>query len=369
MHKLVSIFKADKWWNYKIGGALFSFLLLKSFYTTAIAFSVQDIVLIVVFFLLILLGFGINDFTDYKQDKLAGKSNLFNTVPLKLAPLYFVVLLVCSFGLCLYFLRTEIVVLLLVLVAINGAYSCKPFRFKEHKYWSVIATGFYERTLPYFIIIAHLLLSENVSGTLLFFVVTYLVWSFLWEIRSYMNGQMNDIGTDEKSGIKALISQYGETQILSFKKGVLYVEVLFLIMWLLLSVIINHNLWIMLVLAAFIPLFHLLMQGKSIDIFSSKEQVLDYTYNYAFLASILIYQMVFDDTWWLAAGIILLLLFSSKHLKNSVISLLDKCLTVILKIYYLLFFVASGAVNYSIYYFRKYILRWSEDRSRGIKKK
>ena len=74
---LTETFKIGKWWNYKIGGALFTFILTKAIFRDS-GVNTEEIILFITFLLLILLGFGINDFTDYEADKSAGKNNFFN---------------------------------------------------------------------------------------------------------------------------------------------------------------------------------------------------------------------------------------------------------------------------------------------------
>jgi len=375
---LIETFKVNKWWNYKIGSALFTFLLVKAIYSD-LSITAEDIALLVIFLILIFLGFGINDFSDYEIDKLAGKSNFFNIVPIKFAPLYFSILSLLSFVLSLCYLQPQVSILLLLLITINYLYSCKPFRLKEHKYLSVIATGIYERSLPYSIIILQVISLEKPSSILhVVFISLYLIWSFLWEIRNYINGQMKDSAIDEKSGIKLLLAERGAAKIESTKTFILYSEIALLLLWLSLAVVINHSLGVMVIFMIIIPVIHRILQNEFIDIFSSKEHLLDYTYSYGFTAAILMYQMAYGSKLWLFIGSCLLLGFSSKHFKNSIKGFYARVILKIKQIikskyndaYYFfrsIYLALSRTLNYSIYYFRKYVLRWPEEKCRGMK--
>jgi 4-hydroxybenzoate polyprenyltransferase len=372
---LIETFKVNKWWNYKIGGALFTYLLVKATYSDWNA-NVEDIVLLITFLLLIFLGFGINDYSDFEIDKLAKKVNFFNTVPLKFAPVYFITLSFSSITLFLYFLDPKVSLLLLTLVAINYLYSCKPFRLKEHKYLSVIATGIYERSLPYSIIILQVMsLKKSSSLFHVVFISSYLIWSFFWEIRNYINGQMKDSAIDEKSGIKLLLAERGAAKIESIKAYILYVEIALLLLWLSLAVVINHSLGVMVIFIILIPVIHRILQNEFIDIFSSKEHLLDYTYSYGFIAAIIMHQMTYGSEWWLVGGVFLLLLFSSHHFKNSVkgfyarvvLKIAERTYRYVNHVCFRFYLTCSRILNYSIYYFRKYVLRWPEEKCRGMK--
>ncbi len=373
---LLETFKVSKWWNYKIGGALFTYIVVKAIYKDSIA-NTEDIVLFVTFLLLIFLGFGINDFSDYEIDKLAGKSNFFNVVPVNFAPLFFITLTSVSVVLCLCFLKYQVSVLLLVLVGINYLYSCNPFRLKAHKYLSVITTGIYERALPYSIIILQITSPKRLGLLQVAFISCYLIWGFLWEIRNYINGQMRDSIIEEKSGIKLLLADWGQSKVISFKNTILITEIAFLILWLFIVVIINQTLLLLLLCIIAIPFSHLILQHKSIDIFSSKEQLLDYSYSYAFVAAAVIYQMTYGSELWLVGGVFLLLLFSSHHFKNSVkgfyarvvLKIAERTYRYVNHVCYRFYLTCSRILNYSIYYFRKYALRWPEEKCRGMKNK
>ena len=353
-----ALLKVNKWWVYKIGGATFTYLLCKALLVSSnrIIVSKQDIVLLLTFLILILLGYSINDYSDFEKDKIANKSNLFNVVPLKFSLIYISFFFIAFNVVAFAFLNIKLILLFYLLIVLNILYSLKPFRLKEHKYISFIITGIYERALPYFIIIFSLFQEGGTKEKYIVFFVIYILWSFLWECRNFFNGQLTDYKSDLNSNVNSIVVQLGYSKVLQLKRFLMYFEIVALVMWVLLLLKIDYCFLLFFSFVMITPFVHYCTQ-KDNSVYVSKEKFTFYLYNYSFLASLTVYLFIVKSIslWW-ALGIIFL--FRSRYLKTSYV-------WVTTQVFYGIKYVLSKIVNHCIYYFRRYILGWSDKKSRG----
>lgn len=357
MERIKDIFykttKINKWWIYKIGSGGFTFILFKYIFGGNAFFSFlnwNDLILFLILLLLAIEGHFINDYSDFQFDKKAGKRNIFNHI--KTSHASGIIFLIGSIILAssIFFFSTEVSILIALQIGCSILYSLKPFRIKERGLIALLLTGLYERTLPFLIII--LAIAPNISlisVPVIVFSITYLLWSYLWECRNFINGQVNDYNDDLKTNTLSIAITYGLKKIELLKTKIMVSEIIVFMLWFSLWLEMNRqDLWYILIIFAIPILYHWI---HSNTVFTNKEALLDYYYNYTILANLLIYLMVFQKIAYPLA-LLLFFLFQSDYLKKG---------------YDFIRHLLSKIVNYSIYYFRKYILKWSESQSRGQK--
>lgn len=308
LHKTNTLFKIDKWWIYKIGCGVFSLILFKELFINAaeINFGISDLLLFGLLVLLAVIGHFINDYSDYQSDKLAQKKNIFNSITIGFAPYFCLTLSIVA--LVLAFFHFSNIVFSLVALQILGSvvYSLKPLRFKERGLLSLIITGYYERLNPYLIILVFIAPSFYIIETeLLLFSIFYLAWSYTWEYRNFINGQLIDLENDRKSNIKSFVLHLGIEKTIRIQNFSLIIEITFLIVWCITLMIIDLN--FSLFLAGAIVLMLIQYRGSK-ERYSKITVILDNWYSNNILASLLITLMILEKLNPLI-GIGLLLLF------------------------------------------------------------
>jgi 4-hydroxybenzoate polyprenyltransferase len=300
------LLKIDKWWVYKIGSGVFTLILLKliSNPDSNITFFISDLLLFLILILLAVYGHFINDYSDYEIDKIAGKSNIFSSIPIRIAPALILILAIGAISLAVLNFSIDVQLFVGLQLISSVLYSLKPFRIKERGLFALALTGFYERLNPYIIIFLCTIPAYNqLPITVLALILLYLVWSYLWECRNFINGQLKDVENDKQSSVKSLVIFVGQSQTILIKNVLLFIEVAALISWLGLLVTVEFN-GIYFLLGVLV--FQLIQVNGSRTRYRKIEVVLDNCYSNIFMASLLIILALFgriDPL--LAAGIIL----------------------------------------------------------------
>ncbi len=354
--------KADKWWVYKIAGGLLTAVLLtvvnkvpvNGFLWSQLALLFSAFVALAVF------GHLINDITDLESDRLAAKPNLADRMGAKTA---IIVCLLCPvLALSVVSLLDDPVISVLVVIQIllNVAYSVRPIRLKERGVLAMVVTGFYERTLPY-LMIAYLLLGQRPeeSEALL---VAYLSWSFLWEVRNFVSGQKKDRHLDMVSGQKTVSVLMPDAVLNPLHWGIFVLEMGFFLVW---SFWLPQW-WVAVPIAFSIALyFH---QRDSGTFRIQKDEVfniVDDVYNLGLPVLLAAYAVLtYSSALW--PILVLLLVAFNNHFrllfiiwaKNVDWKWWLRALTFPIRMVRLL-------ANWSIYYFRKWVLKWPEERNWG----
>lgn len=346
--------KIDKWWIYKIGGGFFTYILFKYLAYESVDFSnlqLNDVYLLIILVLLAVYGHLINDFSDFNFDIKSNKHNLFENFPV-FTHQPIIILIGTIVLLTAHFLLNNNVFLIIVFQFICSIlYSIKPFRLKEKGVFALLLTGIYERSLPYLIIIVHVVNKQALQQDILLITVTYLAWSYLWECRNYLNGQLNDFVVDKQLSVKTIVVEYGVAKVQNVKTTLLYLEIFVLLIWLAMLVYLYTS-FIGFVIMSVLFLSLLKVANPVNNIFSSVESFFDYYYNYIFLTSLTLLLIFFKKIYWPLA-LFVLVLFQNKYTKYTLLYFYSKIKLML-----------SRAVNYSIYYFRRLIMGWSDSDSR-----
>ena len=354
--------KADKWWVYKIAGGLLTVVLLTVVNKVAVnAFLWSQLALLFsAFVALAVFGHLINDITDLESDRLAGKQNLADRMGAKTA---IIVCLLCPvLALSVVSLLDDPVISVLVVIQIllNVAYSVRPIRLKERGVLAMVVTGFYERTLPY-LMIAYLLLGQRPeeSEALL---IAYLAWSFLWEVRNFVSGQKKDRHLDMVSGQKTVSVLMPDAVLNPLHWGIFVLEMGFFLVW---SFWLPQW-WVAVPIAFSIALyFHQRDSGtfriRKDEVFN----IVDDVYNLGLPVLLAAYAVLtYSSALWLI--LVLLLVAFNNHFrllfiiwaKNVDWKWWLRAVTFPIRMVRLV-------ANWSIYYFRKWVLKWPEERNWG----
>jgi|GEM_PF-6259896 len=355
-------FKLEKWWVYKIAGGLLTAVLFTVFYHMPITNAYwRDLTLLFAGFIsLAVFGHLVNDLSDLQSDRLAGKSNLVDTVGKNAA---FVVLFGTS-GLAFFFISLLGSPLLLglasVQILLNLMYSVRPIRVKERGGWAILITGFYERTLPY-IMIAVLLVKHGPTEIYLL-LPAYLTWSFLWEVRNFITGQKADRLLDLQSQQNTVSLVISDNVLNSVHWGLFLLEAFLLFLW----IIQFPNWWIVFIFCIIIGFYFHWRENGTCQIKQSELfKVVDDTYNLSFpvLFALLALCTYSVDIWPI---FVLLLVGFDNHIRLLFVAFVKnidwqrwwRWVTFPFRSVSLIF-------NWFIYYFRKWILKWPEERNWG----
>lgn len=228
------ILKADRWWVYKIAGGLLTAVLFTLHFQVAINDGYWRMlgILFGIFVALAIFGHLINDLSDMQVDLHAGKTNLVNSVGVVAGIVLILLVGLLALVLSIYFLPTAVSVMVSVQMVLNTAYSLRPFRFKERGFLGLIVTGFYERSLPYLMVISLLLFVDGGDGLHLDrLAYTYLSWSFVWEMRNYLKGQTDDMESDNVAKVRSIALVLGLTSIVRMMLVLFIAEIVLFFAW------------------------------------------------------------------------------------------------------------------------------------------
>ena len=228
------ILKADKWWVYKIAGGLLTAVLFTMHYQIPVDEVYWESlgILFGVFVTLAIFGHTVNDLSDKHVDRKAGKQNLILSFGTNGGIMLMLLVAVLSLSLSWLYLPQPVSIMVLVQMILNASYSLRPFRFKERGFLGLIITGFYERSLPYLMVISLLLSVSGGHGLNLDGVAyAYLLWSFIWEMRNYLKGQTDDMGSDRVSNVRSIAIELGQNRVVGWMWLLFSVEMLMFSVW------------------------------------------------------------------------------------------------------------------------------------------
>ncbi|HRO74657.1 MAG TPA: UbiA family prenyltransferase [Crocinitomicaceae bacterium] len=340
LKQLNTYFKFDRWWIPKIAPGVFTYFLFSYLNSngTTISFNQSTILLFFLLFTLAVFGHFVNDYSDYEYDVKADKINIFRKIKLKYAIPTLILLTIVS-AVFAFLINWNVLGLVIIQISFNVFYSLQPFRLKERGWWAMLITGFYERVIPYLIIIFSIITEWN--NTLAVFMLIYLLWAYLWECRNFINGQLSDSEDDKKLHLQTLAVVKNITIIQGIKNKLIIIEFIFLLFWS--TFLIYTNILFSFVIIAFLtPIIHQFIQ-RNTTIFKTKESYIDFVYLYTLLPIFILGLIYFDKLHW-SFGIIIVA-FRSNYLFPTI-------QTIFTRLYYFLKGITSKIVNYSIYYIR-----------------
>lgn len=358
--------KIDKWWIYKIAGGIFTWLLILLYqhapftWTLILGFSK----ILWLYFLLAITGHIWNDYFDIEYDAIAHKRNVFGTtkklwylLPLIMLPFLALGWVVLIDGLGVLFF------LVVIQLIISILYAMPPFRLKERSWLAVISTGFYERIIPYLMLFYWMKIWSDIP----YYFIAYLAWAYTWECRNYLNGQLDDFVLDKHSNVNSLAIQLGSQRTNALISFVFQIEIVLLFVFTSAAFFSCRNFDVFLVL---------LITFSAVNYFwpltqKNKSMIgwVDEVYNKVFLVAASVAILFIDIKY---IGVLILLHVAFLQLYSPYYHFLYYALW---HRFFLAFLypkfrgVLSASVNYPIYYFRRYVLNWSDERSRGINKK
>jgi 4-hydroxybenzoate polyprenyltransferase len=354
--------KIDKWWVYKIAGGIFTWLLIiihqKIDFSWPLLFSLAQILLL--YFLLAISGHLMNDYFDIAYDAKARKRNLFGVEKKRWHLLVLMLLPFLALGLAVAIAKTKLLLYLVIAqLGISLIYAAPPIRLKERGWAAVFFTGFYERTIPYFMMFVWM----NVWLDIPFYFVIYLVWAYVWECRNYLNGQLKDYGQDYQSNVRSMAIQLGVARTNFLIKAIFGVEISLLFVCVALALFSTRCFDILIgatLVLLILKLVWPLGEGKKAIAW------IDEVYNKVFLVAASI-AVLFVDVRYVGLFVLLHLLFFGLYWPYYHFLYYSVWHHFFLAfVYPKIRGVFAALVNYSIYYFRRYVLQWSEKRSRGI---
>ena len=359
--------RLTEWWRPK-AGVLLSVTL---FYLLVWDIPFVDAWPLLSYAIITLLGFGIvgyllNDWADIDDDRKVGKTNLLAGVPIGLRFFYLAVaLIITAFPWCVYF-KTDylswifIALQLLLLIA----YPLKPFRLKRYPQIAVFVDSLYAFVVPA-ILAWHtydITLADVDSIGWLHFALLG-IWMLSMGLRHILNHHVADRVNDRRTSTPNLALNYSP---LVIRKGIQLV--LFPIEVLASSAFFasvgNFSGYfpiIMAILVAYCGVsqfsqygFRIGFNRTSLDRFSS-----------FWLGFISVLTLAMYDAYYLILAFGFLALFSDLFFHPLVEIGLRRIVAWLVAAVRLPFQLGSLWFNWSLYYFRKWILGWSEERNWG----
>lgn len=358
----IGFIKVDKWWVYKIAGGLFTVIIFTIWYKIPIHFQFWKnlAVLFSSFGVLAVFGHLLNDLTDLESDRLSGKRNSVSQIGTSTSTL--LVVLLAAFGLLLlYTLNNQLLFALGIFqVVFNLAYSVRPVRLKERGFWAVIVTGFYERALPYAMI--GTLLQTTAEFDFIDVITIYLVWSFFWEARNFLTGQQTDQISDLQTNQKTVAVVYDGHTLNTIQRLLFLAEIGLFIAWMF-----QFAYWpvIVIISTANAVYFHHRKFGEYRFSRSQLFNMVDDVYNlslpvlFAGLALI-----TYSESLW-PLFTLLLIAFDNHFRMLFVIVVKNIDWQKWLRHVTFPYRMISLIFNWSVYYFRKWVLKWPEERNWG----
>ncbi|MGB1318976.1 MAG: UbiA family prenyltransferase, partial [Flavobacteriales bacterium] len=313
-------------------------------------------------------GYFLNDWADIPYDQKAGKTNLVVGVTKIARPLILIGLLaVTLFPWFVYFHVDKLSIALIALqLVLQFSYPIPPIRLKNYPIPAIVTDALYAFVIP-------CLLAWHTFDTTLGLsdyqfhdahLYVLALWMLVIGVRQILNHHVADQHNDSKTGTPNITNSFGSPKILRFNKALFLIEALASIAFfsslasihLLLSVLI-----IALLLLAFLghlssrkPFVRLSFSGTRLDKVN------------AFYVGLISLIFLTAQQWSYALIGVLFVLFFSDLVTHPLVGVLSrkgtKLLVVLLRAPYNL---ASLSFNWALYYFRKWVLGWSEERNWG----
>jgi len=195
--------KRIKEWLLPKGGFVMGFFLFISSFFLEISKSDFSFLFgaIITFLSIGFLGYWINDWSDFKSDTVAGKSNLTNSFSTISKLLIFLILLALSIVPWVFILPTDTIIITLLVsqITLFIIYSCSPIRAKRIPFLGLVLDAIYANVIPVNLAFytACLYFKIEISGVLFLLLVA---WAFLYGMRGIIVHHYFDRENDEISG-------------------------------------------------------------------------------------------------------------------------------------------------------------------------
>lgn len=360
--------RLTEWWRPK-AGAIFSLLL---FYLAMWNVPFAEGWKLLAYSFVTLTGFGftgyfLNDWADIPFDRKVGKTNLVAGIPKIARPFLLIALLaIALFPWLVYFKADEVTIGLIgAQLILQFAYPIPPIRIKNHPIPAMITDALYAFVIPAVLAWHTFDLTSGFNDNqgqvahLLFLVI----WMLALGVRHIINHHVEDKHNDLRTDTPNLANSVNPIVLRGFIQRVLFpLEILSCISFF--AALFAYAGFLPLLAIVLIAIFgsrHLIGVPPFVSVSFSKTRLDRFTSFYLGILG-LVFLVLYEMEYALFL-VLFLLLFTdilSHPLKKIFLENTGYILWTAPKK------IASLTVNWSVYYFRKYLLGWSEERNFGI---
>lgn len=176
------------------------------------------------------LGYFINDWSDIKSDKKAGKANKMGELNLGFKILILIILLSFSFVPWIWFAKNQYTYILLGSeILLFLLYSLPPFRLKERGTLGILTDSLYAYVVPSMLAgLTFYLIGRGNYVDFEFFMFAVSVWLLVLGIRGILLHQLLDYDNDLDAGVKTFTTKKGTSMAERIIAAVLPIELILL---------------------------------------------------------------------------------------------------------------------------------------------
>jgi 4-hydroxybenzoate polyprenyltransferase len=309
----LGIFRLSHWWGYIFPPILAIAYLMQ-------IFSEHDIkrfVLLLIPFCVSVIGtasygFIVNDISDKKADKLAGKNNIASKYSNKTLWLLVIASIIVAVG-PWFFLPVTVytIALFATQIVLLTFYSLPPFRIKNSVFFSVIVDALYSSLLPALIALFVFGCDLHPDSNLVIVFTVLMISYFLRGLRNIMLHQIADVDNDEKSGLTTFVLKYGTHTSYSRLKLFVAMELIFLIGFIALLATKIQHFWI--IIPVTVLYYIIKVKSKYTRPKSSKDYFLFLNDFYEdILPVVFLFLLSLINTWFIVLFIVHVVLFKNK---------------------------------------------------------
>lgn len=359
--------RTSAWWRAKTG-LLLSVLLL---YLAVFEVPAHQGLWLLLLSLIAITGIGtighiINDWTDIDEDRKAGKHNTLSAVTPAVRSLLLVLAAAIGYSPWLLgFSGNAIIVFLLVLeVLLFSAYSLSPARLKRFPMMAIVLDALYAYVNPAFFLLLSFEATVGAEvGTRAY--VGLFIWCLFIGLRHILTHHSDDLENDRKSGNPNLALRYSRYAILQFIRSLIVpIEIIGFLLFLM--VLSSENLWLSMLLVSSFLLVIIYSRSDRFPYLQIHlgELHLDRFYKQGLSLLLLIILALQDSRY--ATALLVYLVLLTDFLSHPVLpAFLNRLKAISVRIAKFPVQQASLMFNWSLYYFRKWVLRWPEQRNWG----
>lgn len=361
--------RLTEWWRPK-AGVLVSLLL---FFLALHLVDLTDGLKLILYSIITLSGFAVtgyvlNDWSDILSDRQVGKSNSMEGLPIVVRGLVLIAALTVTAFPWVYFFPTSKLSLILIVVQLSllVAYPIPPLRLKRYPFAAIVVDALYAFTVPA-LLAWHTfdLTFETTEPASHFALVALAIWMFSKGIRQILNHHVSDRIADKKTATPNMALKFEPSVLRSVNQNYLFpielLACLFFLAFLDGSTPFFNGL---IFFAAAIAGYRQLSPKRSWFNVSFHETRLDRfsTFWLGFLSALFL-TSVTAGYGWVAVGFLFLF---TNLIYHPILRVIGSKLYDYLKFAMLFpFQLASLAFNWALYYFRKWVLGWSEEKNWG----
>lgn len=370
MNTSTRVARMTEWWRPK-AGTIVSLLL---FYLLLSDVPFSEGWKLLAFSVLTLIGFGLlgyllNDWADIPYDRKVNKTNLVEGISPLFRWLILIALLVITIIPWLVYLKTDMWswILIGLQIGLQFAYPLPPIRLKNYPIAAIIADSLYAFVIPTILAWHTFDLTaqpNNDQGQWLHFAFLG-VWMFAMGVRQMLNHHISDLENDRRSDTPNIAVLVEPRTIRSFVQRILFPIEVFgcLAFFASLQRELGFVPLAFFMIVSFFGAKHLKSSYPFFSVGFSKTSLDQFAvFVLGFLSCVL---LTISEPSYLFITILFLLLFTDLPYHPIVSIAWRRSFTWFLKMAKAPYSQASLTFNWSLFYFRKWILNWSEERNWG----